>query len=97
VDDVPGRQPVPAGNLGRAGIAAVKPAAFGQQIRSGRAMDRAVDPAAAEQRAVRRVDDGVDRERGDVGNHDVEPRRPGFGAADRAGLAFHAWIVASSR
>ena len=47
----------------------------------GGAMDRAVDAAAAEQALVRRVDDGVDVERGDVGDDDgkrhsaVHPRR----------------------
>ena len=42
-------------------------------------MDGAVDAAAAEQRAVGGVDDGVDVERGDVGDEDVEPRRADFG------------------
>jgi len=34
-------------------------------------MDRAID--AAEQRIVRRVDDGVNAQRGDVGNDDFQP------------------------
>jgi hypothetical protein len=46
-------------DFGIPGLAATKRAAFGEQPRSGRAMDRAIDPAAAEQRRVRGVDDGV--------------------------------------
>jgi hypothetical protein len=33
--------------------------AFRHQFRTGRAMDRAVDAASAEQRRIRGVDDGV--------------------------------------
>ena len=46
-------------------------------------MDRPVDAAAAEQRRIRRVDDGVDIERRDVGDADVEPRRPDRGGEER--------------
>jgi hypothetical protein len=42
-------------------------------------MDRTVHPAATEQRGVCRVDDGVNAQRGDVGNNDLEP-----GLADRS-------------
>ena len=38
-------------------------------------MDRAVDAAAAEQRGVRGVDDGVNAQRRDVGDDDFQPRR----------------------
>ena len=38
-------------------------------------MDRAIDAATAEQRAIGRVDDGVNAQRRDVGNEDLEPRR----------------------
>ena len=71
VDDVLRRQPVAARDLRRAGLAAAERAAFGEQLRPGRAMDRAVDAAAAEQRAVRGVHDRVDGERRDVGDEDV--------------------------
>ena len=37
-------------------------------------MDRAIDAAAAEQRIVRRVDDGVNAQRRDIGNNDFQPR-----------------------
>ena len=60
VDDVLCRQPIAAGDLGRTGGAAAERAAFGQQLRTGRAMDGAIDAAAAKQARVRRVDDGVD-------------------------------------
>jgi hypothetical protein len=36
-------------------------------------MDRTIDPAAAEQRTIGRVDDGVNAQRGDVGNDDFQP------------------------
>ena len=60
MDDMLRRQPIAARDLGRAGLAAAEGAAFGEQFRPGRAMDRAVDAAAAEQAAVGGIDDGVD-------------------------------------
>jgi hypothetical protein len=50
-------------------------AAFGEQFRPGGAMDRAVDATPAEQRAVRRVDDGVNAKAGNVGDDDFKSRR----------------------
>ena len=38
-------------------------------------MDRTIDAAAAEQRGIRGVDDGVNAERRDVGDNDFQPRR----------------------
>jgi hypothetical protein len=38
-------------------------------------MDRAVDAATAQQRTVRRIDDGIDIKRRDVGDDDVVTRR----------------------
>ena len=69
-----GRQPVSPGDLSVAGRAAVQRAALGKQFRSGRPMDCAIDAAPAEQGRVRGVDDGVNAERGDVGNSDFQPR-----------------------
>jgi len=43
-------------------------------------MDRTIDAAAAEQRRVRRIDDGVNAKRRDIGANDFEPCR-----ADLAG------------
>jgi hypothetical protein len=59
MNDMPRRQPVALGDFGVAGLAAMERAAFGEQLRSGCAMDRAVDAAAAQQRGIRGVDDGV--------------------------------------
>ena len=59
MDHMPRRQPISAGDLGIAGRATIERAAFGEQFGPGRAMDRAIDAAAAEQRRVRGVDDGV--------------------------------------
>jgi hypothetical protein len=53
------RQPVTLGDLRIADRATPKLAAFGQKLGPRRAMDRAVDPAAAEQGRIRGVDDGV--------------------------------------
>ncbi|MEH2522096.1 hypothetical protein V1288_000005 [Bradyrhizobium sp. AZCC 2176] len=37
-------------------------------------MDRAIDAAPAKERRIRGVDDGVNAQRGDVGNDDFQPR-----------------------
>src|SRR5664280_1298552 len=59
VNHMPRRQPIRFGDLGSAGLAAMKRAALGEKRGPGRAMDRPVHTAAAEQRAIRGVDDGV--------------------------------------
>ena len=59
MDHMPRRQPIAQGDFGAAGLAAMEAAAFGEKFGSRRAMDRAIDAAAAEQRRVRGVDDGV--------------------------------------
>src|SRR5437870_1687398 len=74
MDHMAGLQPVAFGDFCIASIAAIERAAFGEQFGSGRAMDRAIDAAPAEERRVRGVDDGVNAKRGDVGNDDLEPR-----------------------
>ncbi len=48
-------------------------------------MDGAVDAAAAQQRAVGRVDDRVHVERGDVGDDDIEQRLADFGGEQGCG------------
>jgi hypothetical protein len=75
MDDMPRRQAITSGDFGIAGGAAVKRAAFGEQLRPCRAMDCAIDAAAAQQRRVRGVDDGVNAQRRNIGNDDLEPRR----------------------
>src|SRR5262249_46414127 len=92
VDDVLGLQAIAAGDLGRSGLAAAQRPTFDQQLGSGGAMDRTVDPAATEQRAVRRVDDRVDVQRRDVGDTDLQPRRADLGGEE--GRGDHARIVA---
>jgi hypothetical protein len=59
MNDMLCRKPVAMGDLGAAGRATAKRAAFGEQPRPGSAMDCAIDPAATQQRAIRGVDDGV--------------------------------------
>jgi hypothetical protein len=59
MNDMPRRQLVARSDPGAAGLAAAKRAAFGEQLRSGGTMNRAIDAAAAEQRSIRGVDDGI--------------------------------------
>jgi hypothetical protein len=59
MDHMPRRQPISPGDLGAAGLAAIQGAAFGQKFGPGGAMDRTIDAAAAEQGAIRGVDDCV--------------------------------------
>src|SRR5579859_6175410 len=74
MDHILGRQPVSARDLGVAGLPAAQRAALGKELGASRAMNRAIDTAAAQKRRVRRVHDGVNAERGDVSNNDFEPR-----------------------
>lgn len=75
VDHVLRRESVAQGDLGIAGRAASKRAAFGKQLRPGGAMDCTVDATTAKQRRVSRVDDGVNAQRGDVSDKNFKPRR----------------------
>src|SRR6185437_13791494 len=61
------------------GIAAAKPRAFDAQAGPRGAMNGAVDAASAHELAVGGVDDGVDVERRDVGDDDVESGRADLG------------------
>ena len=74
MDHMPRRQEISFGDLGIAGFAAVERAAFGQQLGPGSIMDRAINAAPAKERRIRGVDDGVNAQRGDVGNNDFQPR-----------------------
>ena len=49
MNHMPCRKPIAAGDLGAAGLAAMERAALGQKLRPGRAMDRAIHAATAEQ------------------------------------------------
>ena len=66
VDHVTGRQSVALGDPGLAGRAAADFSAFVQELGPGGTVDRAVDPAAAEQTLVGRIDDRINRLAGDV-------------------------------
>src|SRR4051794_13684139 len=68
------RQPVALCDLGVAGLTALERTAFRQKLRSCGPMDRAVHAAAAQQRTVGSVDDGVNAQARDVGDYDFEPR-----------------------
>ena len=59
VDDVAARQAVRAGDLGLASPAAAQRPTLLEQLRSCRPMDTAIHAATAQQRFLRRVDDGV--------------------------------------
>jgi hypothetical protein len=82
MNHVLGFEPIAVGYLGGAGVAAAERATLGEKVRSRGAMDGAVDAAAAQQRAVGGVDDGLDIERRDVGDADLEPRRCDFGGEE---------------
>ena len=66
VEDVARRQPVAGRQLGVARLTAAKRGALGPQTGPGRPVDGAVHPAAAQQRFVGGVHDGVHLQRGDV-------------------------------
>src|SRR6266436_10446850 len=66
VDDVGGRQTIPAGEPRLPRWTAAQSTAFGKKLRSRSPVDRAIDPTAAEQRGVRRIDDRIDPQAGDV-------------------------------
>jgi hypothetical protein len=59
MNHMPRRQPISQGDFGAAGLAAMERAAFGEKLGAGRAVDRTIDAAAAQQRGVCGVDDGV--------------------------------------
>jgi hypothetical protein len=59
MNHMPRGQTVTTCDFGAAGFAPTERAALGKELGTGRAMDRAVDAAAAEERGIRGVDDGV--------------------------------------
>src|SRR5687768_12024209 len=61
------RQPIPTGDLRVTGLAPPERATLGEQLRTGRPMNRTVDAAAAKERRICGVHDRVDGERSDVG------------------------------
>jgi len=75
MDHMPRRQTIGLGDLGVTGFATIQHAAFDGELRPGRAMNRAVDAAATQQRRIRCVDDDINAQCRNVGDDDVEPRR----------------------
>jgi hypothetical protein len=73
VDHMTGLEPITLGDLGITGGATLQRTAFGQQFRPRGPMDRAIDPAAAEQRRIGGVDDGVNAKRCNIGDDDFQP------------------------
>jgi hypothetical protein len=65
------RKPISVGDLGATGLATMQGAAFGKKFGPGRAMDRTIDAATAEQRGIRRVDDGINAQARDVGDDNL--------------------------
>jgi hypothetical protein len=59
MNHLPRRQPIPQGDFGVAGLAAMKGAAFGQKLWTSGAVDGPIHAAAAEQGRVGGVDEGV--------------------------------------
>src|SRR5215218_436824 len=73
VDDVPRRQTAGVRRLRLAGVATAEQATFLQDGRPAGAVNCSVDAAAAEERAVRRVDDRVDALLRDVAFDELDP------------------------
>ena len=62
------------GDLGIACRATMQRTAFGQQFRPRGAMNRAIDPTAAQQRRIGGVDGAVNAKRCNIGDDDFQPR-----------------------
>jgi len=71
---MPRRQAISLRDLGVTGFATVQHPAFDGEFGSGSTMDRAVNTAATQQRAIGGVDDGVNAQCRDVGNDDLDTR-----------------------
>ena len=84
MNDVTGGELVARGDLGLAGAATAKLTAFRKQAGAGLAMDGPVHAAAAQQRRIGGVDDGVNRLPGDVALHRGEVHAPYFSSRSTA-------------
>jgi hypothetical protein len=74
VDHMARPQPISFCDLGVAGRAAAQCQALRKQLGPGRAVNGPIDAAAAKQRIVGGVNNGVDIQRRDVGDDDVQRR-----------------------
>lgn len=72
VNHVPARQTIAARDFRLTNLAAVKRPAFRQQLRTCRTVDAAIHTAAAKQRRIRRVDNGVNRQLCDVTSYNLQ-------------------------
>jgi hypothetical protein len=99
MNDMPRGEPVTTGYPGVPGRAPLERPALREQLRSHRAMDRAVNTAAAEQGFIRCVDDRINVQRRDVRNDNVQPRRtdnaPGCYQVDAGALSVMPLSVSS--
>jgi hypothetical protein len=75
VNDEPGRQTISASNFRLPGLTTAQRSTFGEQFRSGSAMNRAVHSAPAEKRRVCCVHNGIDFESRNVAAEDVDLSR----------------------
>src|SRR5262245_16100470 len=102
MDDVTRLQAKARRDLGLARRAAAEQPAGGLQLGARGPMDGAVNPAAAHERAVGGIDDGIDVERGDISLDDVDTlghgslpvRRARWISLDAAGPRSH-WVGSS--
>lgn len=77
MDDVPSRQPITFSYPGFSGRTSTEKVTFLQQLRARRAMNGAIDTGSAEQRRIRRVDDGVHGELRDIAVDDLDAAEDG--------------------
>jgi hypothetical protein len=66
VDDVPGPQTVSASQASLTGRTSPQPAAFDEQFRPSRTMDRPIHAPAAKEGAICGIHDRIDREASDI-------------------------------
>ncbi len=87
VDDDPRGQPEPWRRLCLAGLAPTEQSAGVHQLGPSRSMCRTVDAAAAKQRGIGGVDNGVHGKGGDVGANDGQARGHDLAFGENAGYA----------
>jgi hypothetical protein len=75
MDHESGGQPITFGDFGVPGLAVVQETTFLEKFRPGRAVNRAIDPAATQQRLVRGINDGVNCQCSDIGTNGTELSR----------------------
>jgi hypothetical protein len=83
MDHMPRLQAVAARDHGVAGVAAADFFAFRTQFGPGGAKDRAAHTAAGCQRCIGRIDDGIDVERGEVADQEIDVSLTGFDGEKR--------------